>query len=1033
MQFSMFELLVISLVLFSGGVLLVFLQVNRFSLNKSPQKMRHRHESLYNAAASPLWVIDLSLLQSRILGKGVRNIEELEQFLAGIPVEKMNLRQLFTVKEVNWASVELFAAKDPVSLLCHINKFKSVSDIPVSHISSQGVREGVWNVDFQVSFPDCKGATLILWVNAALPLFRKGFDDVLVTLTDMSDRHRLQKHLDEREGFWEKIVHTVPDLVYVYDKQKESLVYSNRDIAELLGEEPAATEAKKTSPSPANWMKLTHPDDRQAFRQARKSVEALAEDAVLETRLRMRSGATEWRWINFRNRVLNRDEQGNVVSYIGLGRDITEELADKQRLEASEKQYRLLAENITDVVWTTDRNFNITFISPSVENVFGRHAAAWRGRKFYQLFSPENVTLLRRKIRDHLRNFRLAEASVLSKDIYMLEVDAVHLDGRAMVLELNLSFLVDDCGRIQGVMGVCRDISVRRRAETELKLAAGVFQSSTEAIIITDHTGLVMQINKAFTAITGYASEQALSQLFYDVVGLDERNLIEDLWSQLANHGGWQAEVSLRRANGEVYPAWMGVTAIHDNQSKLVSHIAIFNDLTESKAHENVINRLAFYDDLTGLANRTLFGSELDSMVARAARVNASFALLYIDLDRFKPVNDSLGHAAGDALLKEVGQRIRRCVREGDLVARMGGDEFTILVGNVADPAVTRTVAANIAAKLLRELEQPYELCGRELFVSASVGIAIFSEDGQVAEELLQNADTAMYHAKHKGRNNSQFYAADMNSLARERMELESDLRRAVELGQLELLYQSQVDSTSEKAVGMEALIRWNHPHRGTLLPDKFIAIAEESGLIVPIGEWVIKEACSQLLAWDGAGVSVGRVAVNLSARQLHYPGLYDCIAGELARTGIRPGRLEVEMTESMLMEDVPSVLGVLNRLKKLGVRISIDDFGTGYSSLSYLRQFPLDTLKIDKSFIQFLPGQQNDEQIVQAIIAIAHSLSLGVIAEGVESRAQLDFLAGLGCEEIQGFYFSRPLSASKVSQLLLPVPVVSGVLSSIH
>ncbi|MCP5208752.1 MAG: EAL domain-containing protein [Hahellaceae bacterium] len=1017
MQISLFEWLVILLVCVSGLVLFLFLQINRLSLSKSPRNLRRRYESLYNAAASPLWVVDLSRLQTGILRKGIRNFTELESYLDNIADDQLNLRRLFFVKEVNWASVELFQASNKVALLTHIHKQAAINAIPISHVNSRGVRDGVWNVDFQVSFPDCNGATLQLWVNAALPLFQAGFDDVLVTLTDMSDRYRMQKHIEEREGFWEKIVRSVPDLVYVYDREHEQIAYANRHITDLLGQEGPSAD------KPAlNWKQITHPEEQPLFHSARKAVENLDDATVLETKLRMRvnADAGEWRWVHFRNRVLSRDASGNVQSYLGLGKDITDELAYKERLEASERQYRLLAENMTDVVWTTDRNFNITFISPSVENVFGSLVSDLKGRKFYRLFAVENVAMLRRKIRDYLRNFRKAESSsVLSKEVYTFEINATHKNGRAMVLELSLSFLVDTGARILGVMGVCRDVTVRCQADKELKLAAGVFQSSTEAIVITDHQGEVIQINHAFNAITGLNAEKSVKRPIHEVIGLDNLPVVEDLWCQVSDHGFWQSEVTLRRATGEVYPAWMGVTAIHDNQSKLVSHIAIFSDMTESKAHEEVINRLAFYDDLTGLANRTLFNSELSNLVHKAGKANEIFALLYLDLDRFKPVNDSLGHAAGDELLKLVSARIKRCVRDGDLVARMGGDEFTVLVANIVDAASIRRVAANVASKVLREFESPFDIMGRELFVTASVGIAIFSEDGSVSEELLKNADTAMYHAKHKGRNNCQFYLSDMNAQAMERLELENDLRRAVELQQLQLLYQPQVASASGVAVGMEALVRWNHPQRGMLTPDKFIAIAEESSLIVSLGEWVIREACQQLLNWDQAGVYVGRVAVNISARQLRDQGLFECVQSVLAGTGILPERLELEMTESMLMEDVSHVLTVLNKIKKLGVRISIDDFGTGYSSLSYLSQFPLDTLKIDRSFIQSLPGQANDEQIVQAIIAIAHSLSLGVIAEGVETQAQRDFLVSLGCEEIQGFYFARPLQAMSAANMV--------------
>jgi len=442
--------------------------------------------------------------------------------------------------------------------------------------------------------------------------------------------------------------------------------------------------------------------------------------------------------------------------------------------------------------------------------------------------------------------------------------------------------------------------------------------------------------------------------------------------------------------------------------------VCFFTDISERKASEQRIHRLAYYDALTHLPNRTLFQDRLHTALQAAERQKSWVVLMFLDLDRFKPINDSLGHAAGDRMLKDMATRLLGCVDDDDTVARMGGDEFTLLLQPRANRQIALNRAIHVAEQILASLVKPFVLEGREFFVTASIGIALSPQDGNELSQLMKNADTAMYHAKERGKNNFQFYQADMNASALERLELESDLRHALEQNEFVLYYQPQFSGDGKRLTGAEALLRWRHPRRGLVPPGDFIPVLEELGLVVDVGDWVISEACRQLKNWHQTKVRVPKVSVNISARQFSDGQLGTRIATILKETGLPPACLELELTESILMREVCEAMQILDGLKNLGLSIAVDDFGTGYSSLNYLKQFPIDVLKIDRTFVDGLPSGEQDAQIARAIIAMAHSLNLAVIAEGVETQEQLDFLREHGCDEVQGYLFGRPMPANK-------------------
>lgn len=560
-------------------------------------------------------------------------------------------------------------------------------------------------------------------------------------------------------------------------------------------------------------------------------------------------------------------------------------------------------------------------------------------------------------------------------------------------------------------------LEVQRKAtQEELELAASVFNKSADAILICTKNNEILRVNPAFTRITGYSLEEAAGQTPAMLKsGVHPKAFYKSFWDTLHATGIWQGEIIDRRKNGETFATWQTVTVVRDTAGDISQFISIFSDISEKKLTEKRIYDLSHHDIVTGLPNRIFFQDIADTALDHAKRIHTQLAILFIDLDHFKLINDTLGHPVGDQLLQQVALRLKQTIDQDNILSRFGGDEFTLLVPSIQS---TDDVAL-IAKRILLHLAEPFIVDNNELIMPASIGIGIYPENGDSVATLLKNADSAMYQAKANGRNDFQFYTSQMNQQAQERLELERDLRKALKEGEFLLHYQPQVNVISGKITGVEALIRWQHPVMGLISPANFIPVAESSGLIVPIGKWVLETACEQLQQWHSHGYTSLCVAVNLSGRQFSQEGLIDTIKEAITASGINAANLELEITESMMMENTDETINILNDIKSLGIQLSIDDFGTGYSSMAYLKRFPIDTLKIDQSFVRGLPEDAGDGAIVKATIAIAHALNLSVIAEGVETKDQLSFLQPLNCEEVQGYYFSRPLTAADIGELL--------------
>ena len=568
--------------------------------------------------------------------------------------------------------------------------------------------------------------------------------------------------------------------------------------------------------------------------------------------------------------------------------------------------------------------------------------------------------------------------------------------------------------------GFITDITQRRQSEEALRIAATAFEAQ-QGMTITDAQHVILQVNQAYTQITGYSAEESIGKTPNMLAsGRHDSSYYAAMMQSLEQNGAWTGEIWNRRKTGEVYPEWLTISAVKDSAGLTSHYVAIFSDITAKKESELRINHLAFYDPLTQLPNRRLLLDRLQQALASRKRSDAYGAILFIDLDNFKTLNDTLGHHIGDLLLQQVAQRLRNCVREGDTVARLGGDEFVVMLeelGNQLQDAVAQ--CESVGKKILATLNQPYQLAGHVYKNTPSIGITLINTHQEKVDDLLRRADLAMYQAKAAGRNTMCFFDPEMQSAVTARAALESDLGQAIQAAQFVLHYQAQVVRDGE-IVGVEALVRWQHPLRGLVSPAEFIPLAEETGLILPLGRWVLETACQQIADWAGQAETAHlSVAVNVSALQVHQDDFVEQVLELLQRSGAPAQRLKLELTESLLLNDLDTVISKMMRLKAMGVGFSLDDFGTGYSSLSYLKRLPLDQLKIDQGFIRDILVDPNDAAIAKMVIVLGETLGLSVIAEGVECVAQKDFLAQIGCHAYQGYLFSRPLPLAGFMQLL--------------
>lgn len=591
-----------------------------------------------------------------------------------------------------------------------------------------------------------------------------------------------------------------------------------------------------------------------------------------------------------------------------------------------------------------------------------------------------------------------------------------HADGSWRWILSRGKTLLDEQGQKTALtVGIHLDITERKEAELKLQLMARMFEQSSEGVLITDADQKIVMVNQAFTKISGYSASEVIGQNPKILAsGRQDKNFYEHMWQAIAQQGSWQGEIWNRRKDGSPYPEWLSISQIKDEQNQISHYVALFSDITQYKEDEAQIKFLAHFDPLTQLPNRSLLMDRTEQALLHAERHKQSLAMLFMDLDRFKQINETLGHETGDELLIQVAYRLRKLCRAEDTLCRLGGDEFVMVL-----PDTDANGAAHLAERMLPLVLQPYYLAGQELTLSMSIGIAMYPEDGQQFHQLYKHADIAMYKAKESGRNRYSFFTADMQQFHTRNLMLENALRRAIDRNQLSLVYQPQYSLASNQLIGFEALLRWHHEDFGQVSPAEFIPLAERNGLIVAIGEWVIITALQQLSIWHSAGYRQLNMAINLSSVQFRQENLQQFVNNVIEFSGVPAAKVELEITESAMAEQPEKAIALIAGLKSRGINIAIDDFGTGYSSLSYLKRFALNKLKIDQSFVRDLLTDNQDKAIVNAIINMAGNLGLKTIAEGVETKAQCDFLATLGCDEIQGYFYSKPLNAEQATQFI--------------
>ncbi len=699
----------------------------------------------------------------------------------------------------------------------------------------------------------------------------------------------------------------------------------------------------------------------------------------------------------------SKNKANEILSLIGIIADVTGDT--KHLLSYKKSQQQLLqAQRIARMGnWELDAKTLKAFWSDDLHKLLGTTAEMDVGLGLLESYVHKaDWSALKKSI----------ESAIFDDKKHEVEYRVQAADGSTHWVYCKAKNIKDHSGKVKKLSGILQDITERKYKDEKIRLSTAVFENSLEGILITDIDGNIVDVNPAFSDITGYSYEDVIGQntrIFKS--GHHDEKFYAQIWQSLNDFGQWRGEIWNRRRDGSVFPEWENISSVFDDQGNRTHYVSVFSDISQIKNTQIKLDYLAHHDALTDLPNRLLLNERLNQAIRHAKRLSSKMAIFFLDLDNFKHINDSLGHPTGDSLLKAVTAKLLETVRQDDTVARIGGDEFVLLLEDISRPEN----AILMADKLLAIFQHSFDLKDHQIGITASMGICLYPEDGEDTETLMRNADSAMYLAKTEGRNTYQFYTKELTRNAFERVLLENNLRKAIDNKEFLLHFQPQYNLTDLKIIGFEALIRWNHPDLGILSPVKFIPIAEDSGLIIPIGKWVLTEACLVAKQWLDSGYDFGRIAVNIAGPQLQRGNLINDVNEALKLSGLAANYLELEITEGFIMQQAKDAIQQLNELRIMGITISIDDFGTGYSSLSYLKQLPVQKIKIDQSFIRDIPDDTNDMAIADAIIAMGKSLGLIVIAEGVETQQQADFLKQFGCQEAQGFLYNKPLSIEEI------------------
>ncbi|MCI8208464.1 diguanylate phosphodiesterase [Pseudomonas sp. S25] len=850
------------------------------------------------------------------------------------------------------------------------------------------------SVDYRVISAD--GRTL--WVRDIVSLIKRGREPVMRGLMiDISETKQIEEALRLSEGKFASVFAQCPDILIIASLLDGTLLEANTAFVEQIGLQ--ANDVIGKTPTELGIWGVPGVGPGMLERLQKGSIRNL------EMPFRRRDGRTFSGLVSAE--PFDLDSTPAVVVVV---RDITQLKQAQQQLQLSEEKFAKSFHASPDgLLITRQRDGLLVEVNEGFSRMTGYDSAASLDQSTVDLGIWANL------------NERGKLLELLNRDGFVRDFRS-HIrrkDGQIRLCEISSRPLLiagEDC-----MLTIARDITERHQMQEKLQLAATVFESTAEGVLITDTRQRINAVNRAFSEITGYSEQESLGQTPRLLAsGLHDSAFYAAMWYQLTAEGHWQGEISNRRKNGEIYPSWLTISAVRNKEQFITHFVAVFADISSLKHAQARLDYQAHHDPLTGLPNRTLFESRLQAALLHSLEASSLGAVLFLDLDRFKHINDSLGHPVGDLLLKGIAQRLKENLRDIDTVARLGGDEFIILLPGLLHPSD----AEAIATKILICFTAPFQAGEHEFFMSASIGSCLFPTDGQDVATVVKNADAAMYRSKAKGRNRVESYTEDLTSQASARIALEHELRRAMERNEFSLCYQPKISLISQRLVGAEALIRWAHPTLGEVPPEHFIPLAEENGMILQIGDWVLEQACLQMHEWNKRYAPFGALSVNLAGAQLRQPNLLARIEQLLSDCHLAPDCLQLEITENFIMSQAEEALAVLHKLKALGVQLAIDDFGTGYSSLSYLKRLPLDILKIDQSFVRSLPDDPHDVAIVRAIIALGRSMQLTVIAEGVENNEQQQFLANEGCEQIQGYIVSLPLPPDEFSSKFLRTPL---------
>ncbi|MGA3280281.1 MAG: PAS domain S-box protein [Smithella sp.] len=814
---------------------------------------------------------------------------------------------------------------------------------------------------------------------------------ILLAIEDITERR-------QAEDLYKTLMEKSLVAVFIVQKGKfrfintSAIAHADYDSEELVGRDADT---------------IVYPEDREMVKEKGRAMLRGEHPAPYEFRMVTKQG--QIRWIM---QIVSPIEYKGNTAILGNAMDITERKQAEEALRQSEEKYRTILESIQEGYFEVDLTGNFTFFNDSICRLYGYSKEELMGMNYRHYTDKEHSKKLFQTFNKVYNTGEPTEG---------FDWQVIRKNGDKRYIEASVSLQKDLSDKPAGFKGMIRDVTERKQEEEIIRQSEEryrtILDEMADAYYEVDITGNYTFVNDALCRHLGQTKEELLGTNVRASIDKEDIKTVYNAFKRIYTTGKPEKNISYKiiRKDGTIIFIENSGFPLKNKKGEIIGFRGVGRDITQRKQSDEKIQYLATHDTLTGLPNRSMFSQLLNYAIKTAHRYQRQLAVLFLDLDRFKIINDTMGHDAGDQLLQKIAARLKQSLRTVDVIGRLGGDEFVILIEEVSDS----NHIATVAHKILTSVIKPITLMGQENRITVSIGISMYPKDAQDEQSLMKNADIAMYLAKEEGKNNYQFYSADIQSKSLERLSIETNLRFALERNELSLQYQAKVDFKTDMITGVEALLRWQNPYLGSVTPTQFIPVAEETGMIVPIGRWVLKTACAQNVAWQKQGLPLVSMAVNLSLRQLMDDALLDDIRAALYDSGMAPNLLELEITESMVMHNPEHIISILAKIKSMGVRLAIDDFGTGYSSLAQIKHFPIDTLKVDRSFIRNIPQDAEDKAITEAIIAMGKTLSLTVVAEGVETEEQMNFLKEHSCDEMQGFYFSKPVVPEQFADLL--------------